>query len=285
MNDSKIQQNKILLESFTVDRPITDFYKIDRKIYGLPFGYIYCIENIKNHKKYIGSTHSSWAGVPNTNTKAQLNKRASHYLYEYNSIKNSKTSAKKLIRPLIAAMLEDGFENFIMYPLAETTMGTHNKLEKHFIELFDTKDNGYNIQKGGTSLNRTGRRMMANDKQLRSEGILCININQKKLIFSDSMKLFGDFMNTSKDMIKNSNRKGRPYKGWFVFYIDPDKRSLILNTNILGNGLRPNDRHSDKSKQFYQELYDTVNLYLRDYTKSNHFSDFEVLEPLEYKDQ
>ena len=77
--------------------------------------------------------------------------------------------------------------------------------------------------------------MKARDKLIRSEGIISVNMNTKQIIISQSMKLFGDYMNSSKDMIKNSVRKARPYKGWFSFYIDDEKRNYILRNTVLNS--------------------------------------------------
>ena len=109
-------------------------------------------------------------------------------------------------------------------------------------------------------------------------------MNDKKLLMSDSMKLFGDYMGSSKDMIKNCNRMGCPYKGWFIFYIDPDKRAYILDNNVLGDKML-NVKRSDKSKNFYKTLYGIVTLYLRSNANKEFFPEFEILAPLEYKEK
>jgi hypothetical protein len=131
--------------------------------------------------------------------------------------------------------------------------------------------------------------MTTHDKKVRSEGVIAVNLNQKKLVFADSMKLFGDFMNSSKDMIKNCVRKGKPYKGWFIFYLEEEKRAFILDRYVINDqDQRQQDRHSDKAKAFYIGLYNTVNAYLKETNpnvKAEYFSDFELLPVLEYKDE
>lgn len=284
--DSVIIRNKEMMKGFLVNREIPKEYRLDDDI--IPFGYIYCIENIKNNNKYIGSTYSIWTGS-RPSVMSQLGKRASHYLYEYNSaikmISSNKDVPIKYNRPIIAAMVQDGFENFIMYPIAETTREVHIAAEQFFINKYNTIENGYNLVKAvslpGYSLSH--RNMTANEKQIRSENIICINNNEKKIIFSDSMKLFADYMNSSKDMIKNCNRMGRPYKGWFVFYIDNEKRLYVLNNNVLGDKML-NVKRSESSKDFYKTLYGMITLYLKNLNNKEYFPDFTILPPLEYKD-
>lgn len=288
-NEIKLANNRILLNSFLVNREIPDQFKIPKldNPYNVPFGYIYCIENINSKKKYIGSVYATWSGIQNPSALMQLQKRASNYIYEYNCALESVDKDKsKRIRPIIQAMLDEGFQNFIMYPIAETTRETHIAAENYFISIYNTIADGYNAVKAYSSFrnenNPIGKKLSAEDKKIRSTGIICIHPNDKKIIFSDSMKLFGDYMNSSKDMIKNCNRTGKPYKGWYIFYTDEDKRSYILNNNVLNDqNKRPQDRHSDKAKLFYQTLYGTVTLFLRSGNK-DYFPNFEFLTPLEY---
>lgn len=285
-NDSVISRNKEMMKGFLINKEIPKEYQLKDDI--IPFGYIYCIENTKNGKKYIGSTYSIWNGSK-PSAISQLGKRASHYLYEYNSaikmISSNKNVPIKYNRPIIAAMIQDGFENFIMYPICETTRDTHIAAEQFFINKFNTIENGYNLVKAATlpGYSLSHRNMTASEKQIRSENIICVNLNEKKILFSDSMKLFADYMNSSKDMIKNCNRMGRPYKGWFVFYIDNDKRAYVLNNNVLGDKM-PNVKRSESSKNFYKTLYGMITLFLQNLNNSEYFPDFTVLPPLEYKD-
>lgn len=287
-NDSVILNNRKMMENFLINRPIEKEYQLPDPT-EIPFGYIYCIENIKNGKKYIGATYSVWTGSK-PSAVSQLGKRASHYLYEYNSAlrleAENKTLGQRYNRPIIKAMIEEGFENFIMYPIAETTRLTHTAAEKFMIDKFNTIQNGYNIANAPSNIRVNGmnRKLRAEEKKLRSEAILCVNMNDKKLLMSDSMKLFGDYMGSSKDMIKNCNRMGRPYKGWFIFYIDPDKRAYILDNNVLGDKML-NVKRSDKSKNFYKTLYGIVTLYLRSNANKEFFPEFEILTPLEYKEK
>jgi len=287
LKESILEKNKQMLQSFLIDKKIDKSYKLDDQ--AIPFGFIYCIENINNKKKYIGSVYSVWVANQRPLAYTQLRKRASNYLYEYNcAMDTTKNTATKQNRPVIQAMVDDGFENFIMYPIAETTRDTHIAAENYFINTLDTIASGYNVIKASSSFrkdnNPIGKKLSAEDKKARSEAILCINMNDKKLLMSDSMKLFGDYMGSSKDMIKNCNRMGRPYKGWFIFYIDPDKRAYILDNNVLGDKML-NVKRSDKSKNFYKTLYGIVTLYLRSNANKEFFPEFEILTPLEYKEK
>lgn len=280
MQKNEFETNKQLLQKFLINSKIDDKYTEN-----YPFGYIYCIENINSHKKYIGSVYSVMIGNNKPIPYTQLRKRASNYLYEYNRVLKDKTTAKQFLRPIILAMIDEGFNNFIMYPIAETNKNNHTNMEKFFIKFYNTINNGYNVNPAGANMNKIGTKLMAKDKLLRSEGIIAINPIRKELIFSDSMKLFGDYMESSKDMIKNSNRKGRPYKGWFIFYINDEKRHFVLYNNVINDTYVPvNERHSEKAKLFYKELVSIVDLYLRDFAKSDYFPNFTILNPLHYKD-
>ena len=96
------------------------------------------------------------------------------------------------------------------------------------------------------------------------------------------MKLFGDYMNTSKDMIKNANRGAHQYKGWFIFYIDKEKRKYILDVHNDGN-VDPRSKISSEKLAFYNGLYNSVSQYL-DCNNNEYFSDFEILPKLIYTD-
>jgi hypothetical protein len=177
---NELQQNREMKERFLVNRPIDEMYKI--KAPGeLPYGYIYCIENKTNHKKYIGSTYSVWTGIQKPNPMVQLRKRASQYLYEYNHcMRNNDSSARRFNRPILKAMIDEGFDNFIMYPVAETERSNHKSLEAHFIKLLGTVEDGYNVYRTDERYKKPGTRMTAAGKKLRSEPIVSINLEPEK---------------------------------------------------------------------------------------------------------
>lgn len=281
-----LENNRQIVSKFLVLKPIPPIYQVidDKKRYG----YIYCIENIDNHKKYIGSTYATYSGIQNPSKYSALKKRCSAYVYEYNHAIRIRKSLNDYMRPILKAMVTDGIDKFIMYPIAETTRENHADSEKYFMGKYDTIRSGYNqtnsIEK---SLNNRGlgRKMLASEKRSRSEGIIAVNLNNRKIIFAESMKLFGDYMNSSKDMIKNSVRKGRPYKGWFIFYLNSEKRAYILNEYVLGTKLAPSDRHSESSRNFYKDLYEMVTSYINNYMDCAYFNDFEIETTLEYSDE
>lgn len=56
---------------------------------------------------------------------------------------------------------------------------------------------------------------------------------QKKIVFiCANGRIFGDYVGTSKNMIKNTNRKGSIYKGWYIIYLDKDERDLIYERKM-----------------------------------------------------
>lgn len=281
MNENIIIKNQELLKTFLQNKEIPKQYKVSEN--SIPFGYIYCIENKSNGKKYIGSTYSVWIGS-RPDSMTQLKKRASDYIYEYNhGIKSKENNIKIYQRPLIQAMVDDGFENFIMYPIAETTRDTHNMAEDWFIQHFNTINNGYNKRRvdHNKSFRSFSKSHDANAKRLRSEPIISINLNLKKIIFAESMKLFADYMQTTKDMIKNSNRGAYSYKGWFSFYINEEKRYIVFK-NFTSNKF--NRKISDTAKKLYIDLYHSINIFLKSENKNEFFPDFEILDSLIYKD-
>ena len=281
-----LKENKEKLKCFLQEKPIPIEYKI--QLFDKLFGYIYCIENLKTTMKYIGSVYSGWIDIKNPHPYSSLRKRASHYIYEYNSSMRQESSIKNTNRPIIKAMCEYGFENFIMYPIAETTNKNHAMAERYFINKYNTIDNGYNTIPGRGYNKHNGRKLSKKDKLIRSDPIIAINLNHKEIIFSDSMKLFADFLGTSKDIIKNNNRSGRSHMGWFIFYINDEKRHYVLNHYVIQNNLgvqkRGNPRyHSEKSKQFYLELFNNISSYIKD-PYSELFSEYTKLDRLEYID-
>ena len=277
LSEIQRKENEVILKNFLEIRPIEKQYQLKAKRqFDIPFGYVYCIENKLNGKKYVGSTYSLWKDVQDPSPMIQLRKRATQYLYEYNCLKNMKTTARRTSRPITRAMFDEGIENFVMYPIAETQQEYHYQAENFFIDLYDTLKTGYNVRRDAPkSCNKRGSAHTAEGKRLRSEEIISINVNLKKIIISDSMKLFADSMHTSKDIIKNSVRKCRPRDGWHSFYTNWEKREYVINYFILGTALPERDRHSEKSKNFYTELHQQITEYLSK-ENSELFSDYTI---------
>ena len=279
-----LKQNALLKEAFLdLKRPIPDEYKIESKNGRVPFGYIYCIENKKNGKFYIGATYSLYKDVVEPGEFAQLKKRVNQYIYEYNEGREMVPSMRATLRPIVRAMVEEGIENFVMYPISETGYKNHNDLEKFFINKYRAFTHGYNTNQGGKAKMIYQKPLSAASKKVRSQEIICINLNQKKILFSDSMKLFADYMGSTKDMIKNTVRGGNQYKGWFCFYTDWQEREDAINKiiNDQGNKERP---VSDKRKVFLKNFHQNLTVYLSK-PDSEMFSDFEVLTALRYEDE
>ena len=273
-----IENNRIIRESFFQDREIPALYKINPNSDDVLFGFIYCIENMKTGMKYIGAVYSTWQGIKNPDPYLPLRKRATNYIYEYNVGLTKFNTTKNLVaRPIIKVMIEDNIENFIMYPIAETTKKNHVWLEQGFITHYDTINNGYNAIPGRGYIYKAGHKMSSIDKQKRSESIICLNLNDKKMIKADSMKLFADHMESTKDMIKNNVRKARPYKGWFMFYVDSEKRYEIISKAIENNKNKTIICLSDKALKFFIELSEEVNTFLTQ-PNSELFSEFEYTE-------
>ena len=94
-------------------------------------GYIYCITNILNQKKYIGKT---------TKTVEQRFK-------EHCNDSKRKRCEK---RPLYNAMNKYGINNFIVETLKECDNDKLEKYEQYYIKKFNTYGHtGYNATKGG----------------------------------------------------------------------------------------------------------------------------------------
>jgi len=96
----------------------------------MPTGFIYCIENIKNNKKYIGKT---------TNT---VEKRFREHILDSRRRKNEN-------RPLYRAINSYGAENFTVKELMSCDINDLDYYEKLFIEKFNTYKDGYNATLGG----------------------------------------------------------------------------------------------------------------------------------------
>lgn len=93
-------------------------------------GYIYCIENLINHKKYIGKTLFS------------VEKRFQRHI-----IDSRKEDIK--YRPLYCAFNKYGIENFQYYTIEKCDNDKLNEREEYWIKTLSTYKEGYNATIGG----------------------------------------------------------------------------------------------------------------------------------------
>ena len=108
------------------------FSKTKRR--GILLGFIYCISNYINSKKYIGQTHYS------------IQKRWQEHKYDSSSNKCAN-------RPLYNAIKKYGIDNFYIEQIEEVSDEKLNEREIYWIEYYDSFNNGYNATKGGSPLN------------------------------------------------------------------------------------------------------------------------------------
>ena len=93
-------------------------------------GYIYCIENLINHKKYVGKTCFT------------IQKR-----WERHVIDARKGQSQN--RPLYKAFNKYGIENFQIFQLEECDNNILNEREQYWIQELHTFHTGYNATLGG----------------------------------------------------------------------------------------------------------------------------------------
>lgn len=93
---------------------------------------IYCIENLINHKKYVGLS------------KDILKRWADHRNKSINSLRDD-----DLKKPLYMAIKKHGLENFSFYILEECKEEFLKEREIYWIEKLKSYDNGYNATRGG----------------------------------------------------------------------------------------------------------------------------------------
>jgi group I intron endonuclease len=221
--------------------------------------YIYVIHNQSNGKKYVGKAKNIYD-------------RAAAYIREHIRKDESEGYVHAKQRPIMQAINNYGIENFIMYPIA--TCDDINKagyLEQTFINSLHTLwPEGYNISTTiDTRLHPTnGYPHSVATKILKSKFIACINPDSRDFIIASGMKIFGDFLHTSKDIVKNCARKPCKHRGYFVIYLNDSDRIAMKEkqekkyANYL-NGATYGSIFSDRGDE-YNHYVDLVETFLEE---------------------
>ena len=180
---------------------------------------IYMIQHKTKKLRYFGQT---------VNFKRRLN--------EYKNRKNEKSS-KYYIMDIINS---EGFDNFTFTIVEHCSEEELDDREMYYIKKYNTTNPlfGYNSQKGEKdkrmfkrtrermSLSHTGLKESGKTKKKKSNPVIAINDNE--IIYSDSGKLFADYINQSKDEVSHAIKRKIRISGYFVFYQNPDKRASLL---------------------------------------------------------
>ena len=211
---------------------------------------IYVIENLESHKKYVGKT-------------INLNNRATNYIYAF------RHNDSRHNRSIIKAMIDEGIDKFRMYPIC--IVQDRDKLasaEKWFVELYDLTNplKGYNEKNPESYVkDRTGvsRSHTTSTKILKSKPIACINPDTKHFLISVGMKLFGDYVGTSKDQVKNCARRGIRHKGYYVIYLATNDRVEIYNKRQLDYEQYKKWKISSNKLKYQQDKYEEYFSYVK----------------------
>lgn len=195
---------------------------------------IYKITNTKNGKIYIGQTRD-------------IRKRSSDY----------RNAHKKEIRHgMYQKIYEEGTDNFKLEILEKSDDDSKlTERENYYITTLEATnpEKGYNKMipvspmKESTfcrslkSLAHKGLKESAVTKRKKSKPIIAVK--DDILIVSDSAKLFGDYIDKSRDIIKNGLRDPTSILGYNIYYDNPIyririkkkvfKKKSIRNTNYL----------------------------------------------------
>ena len=200
----------------------------------IPISCIYIIRCKINGKVYIGET-------------LNFRKRIS----EYRALNPNGSN-----RPIKSAMRKYGTDNFSISILKEDVSENLNALESEFIHSYDSAnpEKGYNITSGDKGIYALGcspiaralksvahRGKKESNITKRKKSNIIIAISDDEFIVADSAKLFGAYINKSKDLIKNGLRQPSMISGYHVFYDDYYKRQEIRNKMMNKRSIRNHD--------------------------------------------
>lgn len=182
--------------------------------------FIYIIKNLTNNKLYVGKCKNIYD-------------RANNYIWHYNNPNHFDR------RPIHKAISSYGIDKFVMYPIEVCDSKEQAGYKENFyITSLNTTDRsiGYNVE---TNIDNRksiagshGYKHTIETKIKKGKPVICINPESKCVFIAVGMKIFGDYMNTSKDLIKNCARRPCMYKGYYIIYLNDNDRDEILQKAI-----------------------------------------------------
>lgn len=201
---------------------------------------IYKVTNLDNGLIYIGQT-------------LNLHKRFS----DYNSPTKYLDERYRKLRPIYRALYEYGQDKFSMEIVELCDINILGEREKFYIEKYHSNDpnRGYN-KLNGSEFNKkkmseilskahTGLKESNATKRKKSNLIIAIELGENndpvKVILCDSGKLFGDFMHTTKDVVKNCLRRPCKLKNYYLIYDDIVKRHEQFDKMLGKRSIRNKD--------------------------------------------
>lgn len=201
-----------------------------------PIGYVYCIENTQNGKRYIGSTSRS------------LEERASEY------VRASQRNPEDLTRPIDKILAKEGLWKFKMYRVqacySQEELRSFERL--HIIHWNTLAPNGYNNTLM-TSNHTTGMKNPnypkgilpnAQNRRKRSTAVVAVNPDKKIAYISDSINLLAtEIWKKDRGILSHAASRCQKTEGFYVIYLDD-----VTTTNIIKKKLAKYQANEGKHK-------------------------------------
>lgn len=196
---------------------------------------IYVVENLRTHKLYVGKT-------------TNLLNRANNYTLNYRKYVNEGIESNRTIAKAINA---EGIENFRMYPIALANDREElAKLEYQYIiqlntlipigynDVIPSPYSGWKSREGCTGFSQSTETKIAKSKM-----VACVNQETKEFIVAIGMKIFGDYIGSSKDQVKNCAKRGIKHHDFHIIYINNYDRNDIRDKIYARYDAHYSDRH------------------------------------------